>query len=124
MTEPMGDFTFYSFECEAVPLPPGTPAAPRPADRPREAFTDEPFHEPGVYTFECSAEPMPSGTPAAPRPAHRPRESLEGTPVDADAAFARELADRVLEYVQNRPTSLSAAQLAALVQQLLARRSA
>jgi hypothetical protein len=125
MTEPAGDDpVLYSFEAEFVPLAPGTPAAPRSPGRPREGFTDEPVSEPELVTFECTAELMPPGTPAAPRPADRPREAPEPTPDAAAAAFARELAERVLEYVRNRPTGPSAEQLAALVQQFLARRSA
>ena len=108
---------FQSFDCESVPLEDGTPAAPRPGNRPREA-ADAVSVPPAFISFDCESVPLADGTQAAARPAHRPRESPE------DAAFARELADRVLEYVQSRPTGLSAAQLAALVQQLLARRSA
>jgi len=122
MTEPTDDPELYSFEGECVPPAPGTPAAPRPPGRPRDASADEPFSEPELVTFECTAELMPPGTPAAPRPADRPREAAELTTAEADAAFARKLAERVLEYVRSRPAGLSAEQLAALVQQFLARR--
>ena len=112
---------FYSFDCESVPLAEGTPAAPRPADRPRES-ADAAFTPPAFFSFDCESVPLAEGTPAAPRPANRPREGAPAT--TADAEFARELAERVLEYVRSRPSGLSAEQLAALVQQLLARRSA
>jgi hypothetical protein len=115
----------HSFEGKWIPAPPGTLAPPRPTDRPREMPAGEPACEPELVTFECVAEVPPPGTPAPPRPASRPRE-LDSAPVPskADADFARELAERVLEYVRNCPAGLSAEQLAALVQQILARRSA
>ena len=94
--KPEPDPLFVSFELQFEPDPPGTPASPRPPGRPRPTGTD----------------PEPPG------------ELVSMSPVDPDAAFAHELAERVLEYVQNRPAGLSAEQLAALVQQLLARRSA
>ncbi|MBX9627224.1 MAG: hypothetical protein K2X82_25700 [Gemmataceae bacterium] len=56
-----------------------------------------------------------------PRPPGRPRPV---EPVDPDTAFVGELAERVLEYVRGRPAGLSVEQLLALVQQLVARRSA
>jgi hypothetical protein len=80
---------------------------------------------PILYEFTSSTNEAPPGTPAEPRPPGRPRPiGLAQSPSDVDAAFARELADRVLEYVRNQPTGLSATQLAALVQDLLTRRSA
>jgi hypothetical protein len=118
----MGDAQFFSFECECVPLPPGTPAAPRPADRPRDPSVAG-FAEPAFYSFDCELVPLPPGTPAAARPADRPREVPAGA-VEPDEAFARELAARVLEYVRNHPAGRSAEQLAALVQQFVSRRSA
>ena len=94
----------------------------------------EPDLEPRFVTFEAKFEPAPPGTPATPRPPGRPRlvypdpespgELVSVPSTEADAAFASELADRVLEYVRSRPSGLSAEQLAALVQQLLALRSA
>ena len=56
---------------------------------------------PVLVEFVCEAIPCPPGTKATPRPPGRPRE---GDPIplatDADVAFARELADRVREYVR------------------------
>jgi hypothetical protein len=115
---------FHSFECEAVPLPPGTRATPRAPDRPREICEDRSVHEATLVTFECVADVLPPGTPAAPRPPGRPRDQeLVGTftLTEADATFAHELAERVLEYVQNRSGGLSVEQLTTLVQQCLAR---
>jgi hypothetical protein len=81
---------------------------------------------PILVTFESDFNAAPPGTPATPRPPGRPRLTDIATdpPTEADTAFARELAQRVLEYVKDRPAGLTAEQLAALVQQLLARRSA
>jgi hypothetical protein len=114
---------FFSFDCESVPLEPGTMADPRPADRPREA-PDAVFTPPAFYSFDCESVPLEPGTMADPRPAGRPREAPDVPAAESDEAFARELVDRVLAYVQSRPSGLSAEQLAALVQQLLTRRSA
>jgi hypothetical protein len=94
----------------------------------------KPDDESQLISFEATFEPCPPGTLATPRPPGRPRDlesgvgregifvSFEAT--DVDTAFARELADRVLEYVRNQPTALTATQLAALVQDLITRRLA
>jgi hypothetical protein len=79
---------------------------------------------PILVEFTSETNEVPPGTPAAPRPPGRPRELEPGAVTDADATFAKELAERVLEYVQNRSGGVTAEQLAALVQQYLARRSA
>lgn len=121
MSEPRGEAQFVSFEAAFEPCPPGTPAPPRPPGRPRES-ADGPFRGAQFVSFEAAMEPVPPGTPATPRPPGRPREA-EPFP-DPDAAFAGELADRVLEYARGRPAGLTAEQLAALIQQLVARRSA
>ena len=68
-------------------------------------------------SYNLKFEPDPPGTPASPRPPAPPRET-------SDTAFAQELADRVREYVRAHPSGSSAEQLAALVQQMLSRRSA
>jgi hypothetical protein len=115
----------YSFESEWIPVPPGTPAPPRPADRPREVPTGEFASEPELVTFECVPEIPTPGMLAPPRPADRPRELDSATvPTDADADFAREMASRVLEFVRSRSAGMSAEQLAVLIQQFIARRSA
>jgi hypothetical protein len=95
----------------------------------------KPDTEPEFISFEASFEACPPGTLATPRPPGRPRGTETGIgqegilisfePAEPDAAFAQELAGRVREYVRSRSVSgLTAEQLAALVQQLLARRSA
>ncbi len=93
----------------------------------------EPEPEFVFVSFEGKFEPSPPGTPASPRPPHRPRETgnhpaaeqfVSPPELGADAAFARELADHVLAYVRNHPAGATAEQVAAMVQQLLARRSA
>ena len=64
---------FEVFECEAIPVPPGTPAPPRPPGRDRTVWNPvtEPFE-----VFDCEAIPMPPGTPAPPRPPGRERVRL------------------------------------------------
>jgi hypothetical protein len=92
----------------------------------------EPDSEPQLVSFEAKFEPAPPGTPASPRPPGRPRQLdpvPEGVltspdPTGADGAFAQELAERVREYVRGRTGGLSAEEIAALVQQLLAGRPA
>ena len=112
-----GDAQFFSFESQFVPCPPGTPAIPRPPGRPREPVPGGEIPEAVLVSFECEAEILPPGTPAAPRPPDRPRNG-------SAEALARELADHVLAYVRNHPAGATAEQVAAMVQQLLARRSA
>ena len=114
---------FQSFDCKSIPLAENTPATPRPPHRPR-MDAPVPTESDGILiTFEETFVPAPPGTLASPRPPGRPREIP--TPTDPkDEAFAGELADRVQEYVRQRPSGLSAEQLAALIQQILARRSA
>lgn len=110
------DSVFVSYNLKFEPDPPGTPASPRPPDT-RTLSQPETFSDGVLVSFEDKFKPDPPGTPASPRPPAPPREA-------SDAVFAQELADRVREYVRAHPTGPSAEQLAALVQQLLARRSA
>jgi hypothetical protein len=63
------------FECEAIPLPPGTKAPPRPPGRGRVAGRELPAIDP-FEVFECEAIPLPPGTPAPPR-----SPGLERSPV-------------------------------------------
>ena len=110
---------FQSFDCESEPLAEGEPATPRPPHRPRDGSAPVTEFDGIFVSFDCESVPLAPGTPATPRPPGRPRPV---EPVDPDTAFAGELAERVLEYVRGRPAGLSAEQLAALVQQLVARR--
>jgi len=88
--------------------------------------------DPVFVSFEAVFEPCPPGTPATPRPLGRPREvvnSSEGilvtlTPTEPDTAFAHQIAEELLGYARNRASGLSPEQLAALVQQIIAKRSA
>lgn len=88
--------------------------------------------EPHFVSFEAAFEPSPPGTPATPRPPGRLREGVSGSeqegclvspaPVAADAAFAREIAERVLEYARNNPGALPPEELAALVRHFVTHR--
>lgn len=123
MNDGSGDLWFQAFDCESVPLAEDTPAEPRPPHRPRDGSPVVTEADGILFSFEDVGVPLPPDTPATPRPPGRPREP--GVPASpADAAFARELADRVLEYSRSHPAGLTPEQLAALVQHLLARRSA
>lgn len=119
------DLWFQSFECESIPLSENTLASPRPPHRPRPRddtlFPTIPDQV--LVSFDCPGEPIPPGARATPRPPGRPRNP-EALPTEADDAFAREVADRVLEYVNTNSGGLTAEQIAQLVQQLLSRRSA
>jgi hypothetical protein len=70
--------SFQVFDVEAVPLPPGTPASQRPANRPRQVV-EGPVES--FQSFEVEAVPLPPGTKATPRPAGRERPK----PEDLDA---------------------------------------
>jgi hypothetical protein len=125
MAEHDGDLWFQSFNYESIPLAENTPAEPRPAHRPRDGASAPTICDGIFQSFDCVTEQLPPGTLASPRPPDRPRIT-DATPVptDADDAFAREVASRVLEYVNSRSGGLSAEQLATLVQQFISRRSA
>jgi hypothetical protein len=82
-----------------------------------EPITEGPF----LVEFESSVNEAPPGTPARPRPPGRPRDAA-GPPSESDVAFAREVADRVLEYLRTHHSSLNAEQLTLLVQRILANR--
>lgn len=118
------DGWFQSFDCHSIPLAENTVAAPRPSDRSRySSGSPEAASSEVLVSFDCAAEMLPPNTPAAPRPSSRPRETqfnLDPT----DTAFAKELTERMLDYVRSRPEGVSAEQLALLVQQLLAKRPA
>jgi len=123
------DPPLISLECEMIPLAPGTPASPRPPGRQRETELSDLDFESRFHSFDCVTQEIPPGTLASPRPPGRPRNpDYSYTQIEnlnnADNAFAQEVADRVLEYAKNRQAGLSAEQLAALVQQLISRRSA
>lgn len=120
-----GEPILVSFECEMEIPPPGTPAGPRPMDRPRALTQSSSSANPEFRSFDCVPEELAVGTPAAPRPIDRPRAGIEPlVPTASEDVFAQELAHLVLEYVKSRPEGLTAEQLAAVVQQLLSRRSA
>ncbi|MBA4063838.1 MAG: hypothetical protein C0501_09025 [Isosphaera sp.] len=112
--KPDDDPPLVTFEARFELDPPGTPPAPRPPRPSFEGNPDTEMRDGALVDFDDPS--APPGTP--PAPPDRPRAP------DPDAAFARELADRVSEYVRTRPTGLTAEQLAALVQQFLARRPA
>ena len=99
------------------PLGNGLPAGPRPGHRLRGDATLPTAMLDGVLVA-FDDPPVPPGTPASPRPADRPRE-LPGARPDV----ATELAVRTLEFVRANP-SATVEELAALMGQLLARRSA
>lgn len=102
--QPEFDAQLITFTAKFELDPPGTPATPRPPGRPRPTEAElAGAGEPVLHSFDCESEPLPTG---------------------ADEVFARAVADRVWEYVQNRSSGLSAEQLGALVQRFLARRSA
>ena len=103
--QPEFDAQLITFTAKFEPDPPGTPATPRPPGRPRPTEAElAGAGEPVLHSFDCESEPLPADA--------------------GDAEFARALAERVLERVRTRPAGLSAEQLAALIQQFLARRSA
>ena len=72
-----------SFECEASPVPPNTPAAPRPTARVRSFDLTAPSSIPSVQVFDCHTVDLPAGISAEPRPHGKDRrlsvaETTEG----------------------------------------------
>jgi hypothetical protein len=67
------------FDVEMIPLPPGTMARPRPANRPRKF--SEGSDKVTLQIFEVEAIPLPPGTKATPRPTGLERP----TPEELDA---------------------------------------
>jgi hypothetical protein len=70
-------------EAEAIPVPPGTKAPPRPPGRERVPGQELPAEGP-FEVFECKAIPLPPGTKAPPRPPGkerlRPAEAAPSSP--------------------------------------------
>lgn len=62
-----------SFDCEADPVPPNTPAGSRPSQRVRSFDLAAPYHIPSLQFFDCDVVDLPHGTQAVPRPAGRER---------------------------------------------------
>ena len=64
---------FVEFDCPAEPLKEGTPAAPRPASRPRRVLPDADDNPPSFQSFDCEAIDLPPDLKAVPRPPNAPR---------------------------------------------------
>lgn len=62
-----------SFDCEADPVPPNTPAATRPSKRSRLFDLSAPYHPPSLLLFDCETVDLPDGTSAVPRPQGKER---------------------------------------------------
>jgi len=91
---------FVIFDTVAIPLPPGTPAPPRPPRRERVAGREWPVTEP-FEVFECRAIPLPPGTPAPPRPAGRERGLLFRLAVPGTDPVAAAVVADLLRRVQS-----------------------
>lgn len=101
MNESYPEGELVSFDCPSIPIPPGTPAAPRPSDR--ERWTGhEPFDEAVMVSFEADMEPVPPGTMAPPRPPgrERPGEPARGMVVVLRTADGLAPATAVMEQAQ------------------------
>jgi len=71
--ETYGTGELVSLEGELIYPPPGTPASPRPADRPRD-LSPPTVQGTQLVSFECELVYPPPHTPATPRPPGRERE--------------------------------------------------
>jgi hypothetical protein len=70
---------FFEFDCEAVNLPAGTKAPPRPASRPRVAIPASSHLTTEFQSFDCETVDLPHSTKAQPRPKGCERPNLNGT---------------------------------------------
>jgi hypothetical protein len=76
---------FVEFECTEAPVPEGTPAAPRPVNRPRETPASAADGQASFQEFDCAAANLAPATKAAARPQGRERQNLNGIPSATDA---------------------------------------
>jgi hypothetical protein len=63
-----------SFDCEPQAVPPNTPAASRPSQRPRLLDAAASYQSPSLQCFDCEMVDLPAGTLAVPRPEGNERQ--------------------------------------------------
>jgi hypothetical protein len=119
MKDEEADLWFQAFDGPSVPLGDGVRATPRPAHRPRDGALPPTEMLDGVLvTFTDTFRATTAGAVPSHARSNRPRATA-----GAETDIANELAGPVLEYVRTHPTG-TVEELAALMRQLLARRSA
>jgi hypothetical protein len=92
----------HSFDCEADPIPPNTPAASRPPERSRLFDLAAPYQTPSLQFFDCEMLDLPEGTLAAPRPEGNERQLLIAAPTVGRRHVEQKVVSVLLSSFANR----------------------